>query len=142
MLIASGVDILAVSRRLGHRRASTTLDVYGHVLDGGDEAAAKAIEGGAEMMKTYVMEVDGKAAAAFRAKDDEDAAAWIVDWPSMARTWGHNCQGQKLSVRLATIPEQERWRSASVAHTEDDPDYPFIDGLVVSLGEEEQGVPK
>jgi integrase len=45
MLIASGVDILAVSRRLGHSRASTTLDVYGHVLDGGDDAAAKAIEG-------------------------------------------------------------------------------------------------
>ena len=44
VLIASGVDILAVSR-LGHSRASTTLNVYGHVLDGGDEAAAKAIEG-------------------------------------------------------------------------------------------------
>jgi len=44
-LIASGVDILAVSRPLGHSRASTTLNVYGHVLDGGDEAAAKAIEG-------------------------------------------------------------------------------------------------
>jgi integrase len=45
VLIASGVDILAVSRRLGHSRAATTLNVYGHVLDGGDEAAAKAIEG-------------------------------------------------------------------------------------------------
>src|SRR5262249_37649312 len=33
VLIASGVDILAVSR-LGHSRASTTLNVYGHVLHG------------------------------------------------------------------------------------------------------------
>jgi integrase len=45
MLIASGVDILAVSRRLGHSRASTTLDVYGHAAKGGDEAVARAIEG-------------------------------------------------------------------------------------------------
>jgi len=45
MLIASGVDILAVSRRLGHSKASITLDVYGHLYRGADEAAAKAIEG-------------------------------------------------------------------------------------------------
>jgi integrase len=45
MLIAAGVDILAISRRLGHSKASITLDVYGHLIDGGDAAAVKAMEG-------------------------------------------------------------------------------------------------
>ena len=44
-LIASGVDILTVSRRLGHSKAAITLDVYGHLVEGKDAAAAKAIEG-------------------------------------------------------------------------------------------------
>jgi integrase len=42
LLIAKGVDVLAVGRRLGHSRASTTLDKYGHLVEGADEAAAKA----------------------------------------------------------------------------------------------------
>jgi integrase len=45
MLIREGVDILAISRRIGHSKAATTLDVYAHLLPGADEAAAKAIEG-------------------------------------------------------------------------------------------------
>jgi integrase len=45
MLIREGVDILAISRRIGHSKAATTLDVYGHLMSGADEAAAKAIEG-------------------------------------------------------------------------------------------------
>jgi integrase len=45
LLIAKGVDVLAVGRRLGHSRASTTLDKYGHLVEGADAAAAKAIEG-------------------------------------------------------------------------------------------------
>jgi integrase len=43
VLIGKGVDILTISRRLGHSKASVTLDVYGHLIDGADEAAAKAI---------------------------------------------------------------------------------------------------
>jgi integrase len=44
MLIANGtVDILSISRRLGHSKASVTLDVYGHLLPGGDAAVTKAI---------------------------------------------------------------------------------------------------
>jgi integrase len=42
LLIAKGVDVLAVGRRLGHSRASTTLDKYRHLVEGADEAAAKA----------------------------------------------------------------------------------------------------
>jgi integrase len=44
-LIRAGVDILTVGRRLGHSRASTTLDKYGHLVEGADAAAARAIEG-------------------------------------------------------------------------------------------------
>jgi len=45
ILISKGVDILTISRRLGHSKASVTLDVYGHLIGGADEAAALAIEG-------------------------------------------------------------------------------------------------
>ena len=45
VLIASGVDILTISRRLGHSKPSVTLDTYGHLIQGADAAAAKAIEG-------------------------------------------------------------------------------------------------
>jgi integrase len=44
VLIRESVDILTISRRLGHSKASITLDVYGHMIGGADEAAAKAIE--------------------------------------------------------------------------------------------------
>jgi integrase len=45
VLIKKGVDILTVSRRLGHSKAAMTLDMYGHLIEGADAAAAKAIEG-------------------------------------------------------------------------------------------------
>jgi integrase len=41
----AGVDVMTVSRRLGHASASMTLNVYGHLIEGADAAAAKAIEG-------------------------------------------------------------------------------------------------
>lgn len=43
VLIRAGVDILTISRRLGHSKPSVTLDVYGHLLGGTDRAAAEAI---------------------------------------------------------------------------------------------------
>jgi len=42
-LIASGMDILTISRRLGHTSAALTLGVYGHLISSKDGAAA-AIE--------------------------------------------------------------------------------------------------
>ena len=42
--IKAGVDLLTVSRRLGHAKASFTLDVYGHLLTGQQDAAAKALD--------------------------------------------------------------------------------------------------
>jgi integrase len=43
-LIASGVDILAVSRRLGHGSPTITLSVYAHLFPGADDKAAQAVE--------------------------------------------------------------------------------------------------
>jgi integrase len=43
MLISAGVDILTVSRRLGHGSPTITLDVYGHLIHGGDDRAAQVM---------------------------------------------------------------------------------------------------
>jgi integrase len=43
-LIAAGLDVGAVSRRLGHADPATTLRVYTHAFNKSDEAAAEAIE--------------------------------------------------------------------------------------------------
>jgi integrase len=45
ILIDQGIDLLKISRRIGHTRASITLDKYGHLVGGNDDAAAKAMEG-------------------------------------------------------------------------------------------------
>jgi integrase len=42
-LIAAGVDVLTVSRRLGHARPSITTDVYGHKVQEHDREAAAVI---------------------------------------------------------------------------------------------------
>lgn len=43
-LIGAGVDILTISRRIGHRDAVTTLRVYGHAIAGTDAKAAAIME--------------------------------------------------------------------------------------------------
>jgi len=43
-LIASGMDILTISRRLGHGSAAITLRVYGHLIEGKDAQAAEVVE--------------------------------------------------------------------------------------------------
>lgn len=42
LLIFSGVDIKEVSARLGHTSVTFTYDIYGHLLPGSDERAARA----------------------------------------------------------------------------------------------------
>ncbi|NLG85337.1 MAG: site-specific integrase [Firmicutes bacterium] len=44
MLIAQGIDIMTISRRLGHANVRITLDLYGHLMPGQDEKAAAAVE--------------------------------------------------------------------------------------------------
>lgn len=43
-LLSSGIDVRTVAGRLGHRNASTTLDVYAHFVPGADRDAADALE--------------------------------------------------------------------------------------------------
>jgi integrase len=43
MLISAGVDILTVSRRLGHASPRMTLEIYGHLIHGGDDRAAQIV---------------------------------------------------------------------------------------------------
>lgn len=44
LMIASGVDIRTVSKRLGHAQTSTTTNIYAHALRSADERASEAIE--------------------------------------------------------------------------------------------------
>jgi integrase len=43
MLLGAGVDPVTTAERLGHARVSTTLDTYGHVLNGAAKAAADVV---------------------------------------------------------------------------------------------------
>lgn len=45
LLLAYGTDIETVSKRIGHSRASITLDVYGHALKEKDRTASDILEG-------------------------------------------------------------------------------------------------
>ena len=45
LLINSGVDIVAISKRLGHAKVSTTTDIYAHILNKADERASDVISG-------------------------------------------------------------------------------------------------
>jgi integrase len=42
-ILQAGVPIVIVSRRLDHRRVSTTLDQYAHAVPGGDAQAATTL---------------------------------------------------------------------------------------------------
>jgi integrase len=44
MLIASGMDVLTISRRLGHASPTITLAVYGHLIHGADDRAAQIMD--------------------------------------------------------------------------------------------------
>lgn len=43
LLLQAGEDIVTVSRRLGHSKVSTTLDIYSHLMPGKDRSAAEKI---------------------------------------------------------------------------------------------------
>ena len=43
-LIAAGLDVMAVSKRLGHGSPTTTLSVYAHKFTSTDDKAAAAID--------------------------------------------------------------------------------------------------
>jgi integrase len=43
-LIAAGIDVVKVSKRLGHASPTVTLRIYAHLFNQDDEAAAVAID--------------------------------------------------------------------------------------------------
>ena len=43
-LIAAGLDVLTISRRLGHASPTITLNVYGHLFSNSDDRAADVVE--------------------------------------------------------------------------------------------------
>ena len=43
-LIASGLDVLTIIRRLGHSSPTVTLNVYGHLFANTDDRAATAFD--------------------------------------------------------------------------------------------------
>jgi len=43
MLLGAGTDVMTVAHRLGHSRASMTLDVYGHLMGDADQRAADVV---------------------------------------------------------------------------------------------------
>jgi hypothetical protein len=43
-ILANGIDMLTVSLRLGHTRASATLDTYTHMVSGTQEKAAALMD--------------------------------------------------------------------------------------------------
>ena len=47
-LIAAGLDVVSVSRRLGHASPALTLSVYSHLFVNNDEKAAAAIDAALE----------------------------------------------------------------------------------------------
>ncbi len=51
-LIAAGMDILTVGRRLGHASAAITLGVYGHLFTNTDAKAAEIIEAAFAKVRT------------------------------------------------------------------------------------------
>jgi integrase len=43
-LITAGLDVVTVSRRIGHSNPTTTLGVYSHLFDVTDERAVSVVE--------------------------------------------------------------------------------------------------
>ena len=44
MLISAGIDVVRVSKRLGHANPAVTLKTYAHLFDKQDDKSAEAID--------------------------------------------------------------------------------------------------
>jgi integrase len=51
-LIANGMDVLTISRRLGHSSPTVTLNIYGHLFPDADDRAAKALDAAFSVAQT------------------------------------------------------------------------------------------
>jgi integrase len=52
-LIAAGMDVISVSRRLGHAKASITLNTYGHLFANTDDRASDIVEAAFSQMTEH-----------------------------------------------------------------------------------------
>ncbi len=70
---------------------------------------------------TYTLELDGTARVVFRASNDAEATEFATDdgtiWMYLFEHYYSPNVVKRISVRLATIPEQARWREGSVGQT-------------------------
>ena len=57
LLFNQGVPVIEVSRRLGHSRASITLDVYGHLIPGMQSEVADLID---DLVTPVAIQIDQK----------------------------------------------------------------------------------
>ena len=86
-LIASGVDIVTISKRLGHAKPSVTLAIYAHMFHTDDRKAAAAIN------------------AAFRASD------WVaIGWQSPL-LFSPRSAAKSLKYKVGEVAE---WLKAAV----------------------------
>ena len=51
-LIAAGMDVVTISRRLGHASPTITLGVYGHLFSNTDDRAADIMEAAFSRLRT------------------------------------------------------------------------------------------
>jgi len=57
LMIADGINIVTVSRRLGHAQVSTTSDIYAHMIRAADEKAAAVADKYAEELSAPLAEI-------------------------------------------------------------------------------------
>lgn len=57
LCIEAGVHVKTIQARLGHASISTTMNIYGHLLDGVDEAAALALDSLQDAGRTRALRV-------------------------------------------------------------------------------------
>ena len=101
------------------------------ILDAGRRLEVPTVIEGADMKKTFVMDVDGKPGFAFRAEHAVNAAAIVEAMYNgpLKRPNG------VLTVRPATIDERQRWQSESVDSGDEHPEQDH-DALIVPLDED------
>jgi len=76
-MLAHGVAVVTVSQRLGHARASTTLNVYGHCIPGADRRPLAHRYFGPELGDAYVASTDGDGNLKFSMRPSR---WWSVDY--------------------------------------------------------------
>lgn len=54
-MLSNGIPSIIVSKRLGHEKVSTTLDIYGHLIPNQDQKAAEMID---QMLTPIVLDLD------------------------------------------------------------------------------------